>query len=505
MSRPLTLGLAALLPVATSTLLFRDTFDTVNASCGDCKAGCEQGCDQRCSSCPWSLSLTGTLPEHSTRTVAPCPSGRPGSCLTFNVTYCGGKGASSGACYRSELAGTAGQGKAGFAYGNEYWFGFSLRLPDNYTLGVQNPQEEIHFQMHGAPNHKLNEQYRNPVFALQLTPDDPESSRSGDVQLPTASWQVTARGDPQLNVSYHTKPDGKKVPVYEWENSTVIGAAVPGQWESFVYHTVFAYNDTGFVQLWRNGRKAVDWQRIGTAFHDVEAEGGRPPYMKIGVYKWGWEVPRQYDVLDSQVTFSELRVGDASSSFDEVDTSKEYMYVETPLWRQPSPLLQPPPPPPPPQQQLFPATSPQIRVVGRTARQANNASSTTLYFDWSSVYIVARLTGPASVVLHEASNSSKAPQHPPGSEGNSYLITLDGARPMRLNTTASVQVSIEDTSASDGRGLCCEKRSRLPRQAQDRLTSLANEKASKWCCAVLRCAALCCAVVYSGARSTLSV
>ena len=72
--------------------------------------------------------------------------------------------------------------------------------------------------------------------------------------------------------------------------------------------------------MWRNGLKVVDWQRMGTAFHDVVSEGGRPPYMKIGLYKWGWEVPREYDVKDSQVTYAEVRVG-ASSAYHEVDTS----------------------------------------------------------------------------------------------------------------------------------------------------------------------------------------
>ena len=61
---------------------------------------------------------------------------------------------------------------------------------------------------------------------------------------------------------------------------------------------------------------------MGTAFHDIKADGGSNPYMKIGLYKWGWEVPREYDVLRSRATYAEIRVGDKTSSFDEVDTSK---------------------------------------------------------------------------------------------------------------------------------------------------------------------------------------
>lgn len=82
----------------------------------------------------------------------------------------------------------------------------------------------------------------------------------------------------------------------------------------------YAYDDSGFVEVWRNGKKVVDWNRMGTAFHDVRADGGRPPYMKIGLYKWGWEVPREYDIQTSQVAYAEVRVG-VDSSYEEVDTS----------------------------------------------------------------------------------------------------------------------------------------------------------------------------------------
>ena len=242
----------SLLRLAHAALIFRDDFAVVNASCGhsqctDCVAKPEGA------KCPWGLSLTGSLCNHSTRTIAPCPPGRTGSCIRFNVTYCGGRGASSGACYRSELSGnkgSAGPGEAHFAYGREYWFGFSLRLPDACTptttphpehpttldfreisdrllavftfrhprqgqpagsISIGFPlnrsvsadqhlpicfsaarQEEIHFQMHGSPNRKLHELWRNPIFALSVLPDK-DYDKTGKL-LPLsgkASWEVT--------------------------------------------------------------------------------------------------------------------------------------------------------------------------------------------------------------------------------------------------------------------------------------------------------------------------
>ena len=229
-------GLAVVASAQTShaQVIFRDSFSIVNASCGD--TSCSD-CIPSCKSCPWDLSLTGTPCNHSTRTIAPCPAGRSGSCVLFNVTYCGGSGASSGACYRSEFSGTAGQ-REGFQYGTDYWFGFSLRLPDAYTLGKINPQEEIHFQMHGSPNRQLHEAWRNPIFALSVLPNK-DYDRNGK-QLPysgKSSWEVTARGDPRLNITQRIKPDGHGSWDYKWENTTTIGDAVGGQWENFVYHT----------------------------------------------------------------------------------------------------------------------------------------------------------------------------------------------------------------------------------------------------------------------------
>ena len=80
---------------------------------------------------------------------------------------------------------------------------------------------------------------------------------------------------------------------------------------------------------------------------------------------------------------------------------------------------------------LFPAaTTPQIKVIGRTARacaDAKNASCSTLWFDWSSVYIEIEAVGPLSILLHEI-----------WPHGQEYSITLNGTVPHpQLNTTGN--------------------------------------------------------------------
>lgn len=217
---------------AVARLIFRDDFAApLNASCADC-ADCTD-CLRGCTTCPWRTSVTGTPAAHSTRTIAPCPPGRDGSCITFNVTYCPPEhpGAKTGACYRSELAGAKVQpGLSNLEYGHEWWFGFSLRLPDAYSLGKCRSTlvthcnlDEIHFQIHGSPNKDLDEPSRNPVFALELVPDPTSETEM--------SWRAVARGDPKLNLSYNVNPKGPSyppVPHYEWQNASVIGPAYGG-------------------------------------------------------------------------------------------------------------------------------------------------------------------------------------------------------------------------------------------------------------------------------------
>ena len=90
-------------------------------------------------------------------------------------------------------------------------------------------------------------------------------------------------------------------------------------------------------------------------------------------------------------------------------------------------------PKPPGAPKLFPATSEHIRVVvsaterlslgcvpltsmlpavmqGRTAR--SSAASSSLHFDWSSTTIVAKMTGPASILLNESSNATSPSDNP---------------------------------------------------------------------------------------------
>jgi hypothetical protein len=80
---------------------------------------------------------------------------------------------------------------------------------------------------------------------------------------------------------------------------------------------------------------------------------------------------------------------------------------------------------------FFPAaTSPQIRVIGRTGR-----NGTTLWFDWSSVAIEVHAVGPLSITLQEVQI-----------HGQEYAIILNSSgsvREWQLNTTFNVSQPVE--------------------------------------------------------------
>ena len=81
--------------------------------------------------------------DHLSQTLVPCPAPRTGNCTRFSVEWCNNTMApAKGGCYRSEYAHT---GMMEYA---EYWFGFSLLLPDDYNVGI----DSIHFQVrHPSP------------------------------------------------------------------------------------------------------------------------------------------------------------------------------------------------------------------------------------------------------------------------------------------------------------------------------------------------------------------
>jgi hypothetical protein len=64
-----------------------------------------------------------------------------------------------------------------------------------------------------------------------------------------------------------------------------LAAVVPGQWVDWVLHTNYSCEDSGYVELYMNGTKVVDYK--GRCAY----RGALPdPYFKFGIYKWPWAI-----------------------------------------------------------------------------------------------------------------------------------------------------------------------------------------------------------------------
>ena len=279
--------------LAAAKLLLDEPLDTLDAACRHVDD--HQPSKRNCSK-PLIVSTTcveswPTERSHLTQTAIECPGDRLGNCTEFRVKWCNNSVyPAKGGCYRSEYA------AVDLMNYSEYWFGFSLFLPSDYAVDV----DSIAFQIHGVPNKDVDEAYRNPMFALE------HQSSSGH-------WLARARGDPRRNITYHNR-------TYKWDNLTDVGAARLGEWEHWVYHTRYSFAADGFVELWRNGERVVQWNQTGTAYNDEKG-----PYFKLGIYSWTWGKrpgPPLANASTNVVIYGGFKQGDRESSYEEVDTSR---------------------------------------------------------------------------------------------------------------------------------------------------------------------------------------
>jgi len=80
-----------------------------------------------------------------------------------------------------------------YVFGREYWHGFSIYIPTDYQ---SDPLYEIVLQFHARPDLSLGEDYRNPIFALDI--DD-------------GVWNVWSRWDSKKVTPNNNSYDGTKI------------------------------------------------------------------------------------------------------------------------------------------------------------------------------------------------------------------------------------------------------------------------------------------------------
>jgi len=177
--------------------------------------------------------------------------------------------------------------------GHGYWYGLRLYLPAGWE---PDSTPEIITQWHEIPDRDLGEAWRNPPVALQIKP-------AGDG---APHFVVRVRSDSRpLTVS------GR----YERDEAHDLGPVAPflGRWTNWVWSIRWAADDTGHLTLWRDGVKVLDLPNQGNTYNDA-----RGPYMKIGIYKWAWQDPRDTGARSRVLYVDDIRIGNGSASYDTV-------------------------------------------------------------------------------------------------------------------------------------------------------------------------------------------
>ncbi len=183
--------------------------------------------------------------------------------------------------------------------GKEYWLGFSIYLPDSYT--PDSLAEETILDFHSRPDKDLGEGSRNATVSLRTKGD---------------SWMFQYTHDAKLVTPL--KVQGEPVPYTR--KQIMLPKFKTGRWTNFVIHTLYSYKPEGYLDLWMDGLQVAS-VRNGIGFNDLVGS-----FIKIGIYKRMWDLEgktwaKRTDVDSRLVYFDEVRIGDASSSFNEIKPS----------------------------------------------------------------------------------------------------------------------------------------------------------------------------------------
>jgi hypothetical protein len=163
--------------------------------------------------------------------------------------------------YRTEI-----QEKSKATYGDEFWYEFSIYLPDSY---VPDNIWEIVAQWHAVPDFHLGEDWRNPVLSLHTT---------------NGAWKVLSFWDSKEN----TFESGKRE--YSGSKAWPLGNYEVNQWVTWKFHVIWSHLNDGLIEVWKNGKQVIT-QQGPNCFNDNIG-----PYFKIGMYK-GWKKnPKPSDI-----------------------------------------------------------------------------------------------------------------------------------------------------------------------------------------------------------------
>ncbi len=175
--------------------------------------------------------------------------------------------------YRTEI-----QEKSKATYGVDYWYEFSVYLPESY---VADNIWEIVAQWHAVPDFNIGEDWRNPILSLHTT---------------NGTWEILSFWDSKKN----TFASGKR----EYSGSKVwsLGNYEINQWITWKFHVRWSHLEDGIIEVWKDGKKVLSHQGPNS-FNDSIG-----PYFKIGLYKGWMEKEKTSKITQRTLYFDDITI-----------------------------------------------------------------------------------------------------------------------------------------------------------------------------------------------------
>ncbi len=175
---------------------------------------------------------------------------------------------------RAELRGASAR------FGRDLGYAFSLYVPDDWAAS---PILTTAVQWHAVPDKLLGEKGRPPPLSLNVTDETFWVQVNWDRARITRGWfgESGSAGSAQV-----------------WS-----GPLERGRWIDWLFKVRWSPDDDGVIEVWRDGERLA--RREGpNAYNDFLA-----PYLKLGVYNWGWLDPAAAPVTDERTFyFDEIKV-----------------------------------------------------------------------------------------------------------------------------------------------------------------------------------------------------
>jgi len=169
--------------------------------------------------------------------------------------------------------------------GEEYWYGFSVFLPDGY---VSDSVWEIVAQWHVEPDDRVeNDAKRQPALSLHTV---------------KGNWTFASKSDARPQT-----PDRKSVQ----SHPTKIGPYETNKWTDWVVNVKWSYKEDGFIRAWKDGVEVMNVTGPN-CYNDRKG-----PYFKMGIYK-GWGNMRPDKVTTRTVYHDEFRMAGPEGSYEAV-------------------------------------------------------------------------------------------------------------------------------------------------------------------------------------------